>query len=1061
MTRNTSRCSCYASSTQHPNDFTLSDDEVTEDDYSMPMSSSPPSSSSSHTQVSTPSFLVLATVDGSIWVLDAESGGIQSAFSSGEPLVGASTSLGNNRRIVPGLDGRLYVSTPISMSDDNEKGTDSTRDDDSDSAQHPLPPDQQQLQPLAITVYDVLENPIRTCHQNSKQNNDGDGFHEQQQECGILTATKATSLFALNTVNGHLMWYQEPNGQTTSTTVTTRSAPGSSTVLLQRQDVLVKQLSAESGLQVWNVTLGTLEALRFDGGEDDSASSFRASGIEDSLRLTSGGSKNGDFYDDDGVSDSIDDEKNSRPTSTTVGSTLPSVIFGPDGTTLAAVDPSNHGKVLWSQSFDAMVASAFGVGAGGWRSLDVVEGDVPLDEVKGGDEIVVLGKKARNMAATSSVLSGSSFPSRGKISEWHPRSTSRLFDGSQGAGRDSQNNGWWPGSAFYPHRRQQHQFFPDSTGVEFYRPPSWQSVLEGNRWYIARLQHQVEKWLGGATTQRIQNMVQHYDPSTQTRSPFAEVEHPNHKQTNSRSKSYQQVSLHMYNEYHNHRRPYPLMLPAPPENPVHSTSEGIFLTWKFVTAMAITVLVLGGLGLRWFYIKKKNQWIQLLARATAMAQANSGDKTISSDSVLLPPKNVSFAETITTPGHDTISRHESADADPDSGLVPGAVQSTSLSSSTQQQSPRQQQQQQGVGMIAGIPLIQYSRYNSEFEEILSLGRGGFGTVVRCKNALDGREYAVKKVLIRHRQSRHEQQPGKEFTQRLQRVLREVKILALLDHPNIVRYYTAWLELEQGAETNGDQDRSSFAASTTRDYYLQDSITPTTTFTRRFSSNNLLAQDASSSTLGRRGYQSPSWEQSRGGASFDHNDISHVELDDLGFTFDRDSSSGNNEESSHHKMESKTRPTPACENIAAPLLSPDAMDGPSSSRLGLFFSPPSIDQSVSWSKEDTTKQKESAPLRTPNKSNKQQTPTADELESEDSVEPVLVRHTLYIQMQLCGQKTLADFLSNPEARRGSSGRDSVDIPNALSLFHQIAQGVSHVVSPVACLTRVIFLLSNHC
>jgi serine/threonine protein kinase len=49
-----------------------------------------------------------------------------------------------------------------------------------------------------------------------------------------------------------------------------------------------------------------------------------------------------------------------------------------------------------------------------------------------------------------------------------------------------------------------------------------------------------------------------------------------------------------------------------------------------------------------------------------------------------------------------------------------------------------------------------------------------------------------------------------------------------------------------------------------------------------------------------------------------------------------------------------------------------------------------------------------------------------------------RHFLYIQMQLCGQQTLADFLSNPNAR-GSE----VDIPYALKLFHQVANGVKYV------------------
>ena len=58
---------------------------------------------------------------------------------------------------------------------------------------------------------------------------------------------------------------------------------------------------------------------------------------------------------------------------------------------------------------------------------------------------------------------------------------------------------------------------------------------------------------------------------------------------------------------------------------------------------------------------------------------------------------------------------------------------------------------------------------------------------------------------------------------------------------------------------------------------------------------------------------------------------------------------------------------------------------------------------------------------------------------------MVKHTLYIQMQFCSQKTLADFLSNEEARKGLSASqgDSIDIPYALSLFLQIAQGVKHV------------------
>ncbi|EED96034.1 predicted protein, partial [Thalassiosira pseudonana CCMP1335] len=86
------------------------------------------------------------------------------------------------------------------------------------------------------------------------------------------------------------------------------------------------------------------------------------------------------------------------------------------------------------------------------------------------------------------------------------------------------------------------------------------------------------------------------------------------------------------------------------------------------------------------------------------------------------------------------------------------------------------------------------RYRSEFKELSPLGRGGFGTVFRCENALDSREYAIKKIWIKS-QLGLDGKVTKHFSQKLHRVLREVKILALLDHPNIVRYYTAWLEVD--------------------------------------------------------------------------------------------------------------------------------------------------------------------------------------------------------------------------------------------------------------------------
>ncbi|XP_030628152.1 LOW QUALITY PROTEIN: protein kinase containing Z-DNA binding domains [Chanos chanos] len=66
-------------------------------------------------------------------------------------------------------------------------------------------------------------------------------------------------------------------------------------------------------------------------------------------------------------------------------------------------------------------------------------------------------------------------------------------------------------------------------------------------------------------------------------------------------------------------------------------------------------------------------------------------------------------------------------------------------------------------------------FSRNFDVIQALGSGGYGSVVKVKHKVDDKFYAVKTV---------------QFTKEADR---EVKALAKLDHPNIVRYITSWPE----------------------------------------------------------------------------------------------------------------------------------------------------------------------------------------------------------------------------------------------------------------------------
>ncbi|KAL9251582.1 eIF-2-alpha kinase GCN2-like protein [Drosera capensis] len=101
------------------------------------------------------------------------------------------------------------------------------------------------------------------------------------------------------------------------------------------------------------------------------------------------------------------------------------------------------------------------------------------------------------------------------------------------------------------------------------------------------------------------------------------------------------------------------------------------------------------------------------------------------------------------------------------------------------------------------PSLPSSRYMNDFEELRSLGHGGFGHVVLCKNKLDGRHYAVKMIRLKD-----ERPPIND------RILREVATLSRLQHHHVVRYYQAWFETGVVGSLNGSLWGSRSGLSTT-------------------------------------------------------------------------------------------------------------------------------------------------------------------------------------------------------------------------------------------------------
>ncbi|KAI9714893.1 MAG: hypothetical protein M1820_000182 [Bogoriella megaspora] len=102
---------------------------------------------------------------------------------------------------------------------------------------------------------------------------------------------------------------------------------------------------------------------------------------------------------------------------------------------------------------------------------------------------------------------------------------------------------------------------------------------------------------------------------------------------------------------------------------------------------------------------------------------------------------------------------------------------------------------------------EYSRYAREWVEMGRLGRGGYGEVLKTRNNLDGRVYAIKKIR-------------QDSSAALTDVLHEVMLLSRLNHPYVVRYYAAWPE-EELPETSESDTLSSIIETPSLNLRLQD------------------------------------------------------------------------------------------------------------------------------------------------------------------------------------------------------------------------------------------------
>jgi serine/threonine protein kinase len=338
--------------------------------------------------------------------------------------------------------------------------------------------------------------------------------------------------------------------------------------------------------------------------------------------------------------------------------------------------------------------------------------------------------------------------------------------------------------------------------------------------------------------------------------------------------------------------------------------------------------------------------------------------------------------------------------------------------------------------------LSLSRYQREFKQICMLNAGAFGQVFHAIRELDGCEYAIKKVSFDAMgYSNHS----------IQRVIREVQCLATVnDHPNIVRYYTSWLEpswmtgsssstavpepTRRRLQIGGNLNNNNHSKSNNRNTHNDDPRQRLLNNLR----NRLLNPPGMAKT---KVSDDDDSDSSCSNSLFGKQESQSFMSDESTSTFDIFHSRGRQQRHLHQPTQhgrQRLRRRRSLDSSVASIEESSSWQSYHSHSLQPWGNAYDDSYVRDTTRDGTTRSSSSTTIPPPNAGG------AAQSTSRATTSSYRYQINLYIQMQLCHPATLSDWIRERN-RRISEADHGQRIGPALEIFQQIVNGLAHIHS----------------